>query len=188
MEQNNDKIYNNQNNSNLNEEIINLKNELKNKNEIIEQQKEKILNLQNQLNHFNNSNILNNNSNNIIQNLQNNINKKEQELLSLKNELKIKNEELNKLKFNDNNIINSNKDGKAFAINFMSVNQEILYPLLCRSDDTIVKLEEQLYNEYPKYKDYNTYLTVNGSLVKRFKTVEENGIKKGNAVIVNIYE
>ena len=45
-----------------------------------------------------------------------------------------------------------------------------------------------LYNEYPKYKDYNTFLTVNGNLIKRFKTIEDNEIKKGNVIMVNIYE
>ena len=70
----------------------------------------------------------------------------------------------------------------------MSVSHDILYPITCKNNDTIVKLEEEVYNEYPKYKEYNTYLTCNGNILKRFKTIEENGIKKGNAIIVNIYE
>ena len=40
----------------------------------------------------------------------------------------------------------------------------------------------------PKYKEYNTYLTANGSTVKRFKTIEENKIKKGNTIIINRYD
>jgi hypothetical protein len=70
----------------------------------------------------------------------------------------------------------------------VSVSHDILYPIDCKNNDTIVKLEEEVYNEYPKYKEYNTYLTCNGNILKRFKTIEENGIKKGNAIIVNIYE
>ena len=110
--------------------------------------------------------------------------------MTLKNELDNKNEELNKLKIDINNKNDkySQKDGIAFAVNFMSVGQDILYPIPCRLNDTIVRLEEQLYNEYPKYKEYDTYLTVNGNIIKRFKTIEENGIKKGNAILVNIYE
>ena len=56
------------------------------------------------------------------------------------------------------------------------------------SNDTIVKFEELFYNEYPEYKEHNTYLTVNGNPVKRFKTIEENGIKQGNAIIVDVYD
>ena len=138
--------------------------------------KNELLNLKNELNNNNQSYILN---------LQNNINIKEQELKSLKYKLNYLNEELNQFK---KNIVNPSDNEISFAINFISCNQDILYPITCKTSDTIVKLEEQLYNEYPKYKDYNTYLTVNGNIVKRFKTIEENEIKKGNAIMVNIYE
>ena len=70
----------------------------------------------------------------------------------------------------------------------MSVDQSIHYPITCSDNDSIAKLEEEVYNEYPKYKEYNTFLTVNGSPIKRFKTIKENGIKKGNAIVVNIIE
>ena len=58
----------------------------------------------------------------------------------------------------------------------------------CKNTDIISRLEEKLYNEYPKYKDYNTYLTVNGNILKRFKSLNENGIKNGSTIIVNIYD
>ena len=70
----------------------------------------------------------------------------------------------------------------------MSVDQSIHYPIICKDNDSIAKLEEEVYNEYPKYKEYNTFLTVNGKIIKRFKTIKENGIKKGNAIIVNVIE
>ena len=136
--------------------------------------------MQNQLN---NLNIFNNNNQSLIQNLKNDISKKEKELLSLKNELNIKKEELNKIK--SNNMVDK---GQIFSINFMSVSHDKIFPISCSSNDTIVKFEELFYNEYPEYKDHNTYLTVNGRSVKRFKTIEENGIKQGNAIIVDVYD
>jgi cobalamin biosynthesis Co2+ chelatase CbiK len=54
--------------------------------------------------------------------------------------------------------------------------------------DTISKIEERIYDEYPKYKNYNTYLTGNGNIIKRFKTIEENGIKDGNTILINRYD
>ena len=77
---------------------------------------------------------------------------------------------------------------KIFGITFMSVSHDKIYPIICSNTDTIVKCEEIFYNEYPEYKEYNTYLTANGNIIKRFKTIEENGIKQGMAIIVNIYE
>ena len=108
----------------------------------------------------------------------------------MSNEIYSKNDELNKLKakiFDEKNYL-LNKDDNKFAIIFISVDQQIHRPIACNSNDSIAKLEEIIYNEYPQYKEYNTYLTVNGKQIKRFKTIKENGIKEGNAITVNIYE
>ena len=78
--------------------------------------------------------------------------------------------------------------GQIFSIMFMSVSHDKIFPISCTSNDTVVKFEELFYNEYPEYKDHNTYLTVNGNPVKRFRTIEENGIKQGNAIIVDVYD
>ena len=89
----------------------------------------------------------------------------------------------------NNNEIKFIKPGeKILSIFFTSNQQDIHRPISCKNTDTFVKIEEQIYNEYPKYKDYNTYLTVNGNIIKRFKTLNENGIKDGNTIIVNIYD
>ena len=131
------------------------------------------MNLQNQLNNINNSN---NNNLSLIKKLQNNLKEKEQELYHLKNNL------------NSNQFKTNNENKWGFAISFRSNDQTINYPMICNEKDTISRLEEELYNEYPKYKDYNTYLTCNGVVLKRFRTIGENNIKKGDAIIVNIYE
>ena len=71
---------------------------------------------------------------------------------------------------------------------FISDNQDMMFPMICKQSDLISRLEEKLYKEYPKYKDINTNLTVNGEVIKRFKTIEENKIHKGNVIIVNKIE
>ena len=75
-----------------------------------------------------------------------------------------------------------------FSINFMSVSHDKIFPITWTKNDTIVKFEELFCNQYPEYKNHNTFLTVNGNPVKRFKTIKENGIKQGNAIIVNVYD
>ena len=173
------KHFNNNYQQNFNnQEIINLRNELNNKNKIIEKQKIQINNLKNQLNDINNNNKLS------IQNLQNNINVKDQEIFNLKNKI----EELNKFKLNNNKLPNMIDIEQTLAINFMSVRHDKILPITCLKNETLVKYEEIFYNEYPEYKEYNTYLTANGKQIKRFKTLKENGIKQGSAIIVNIYE
>ena len=36
--------------------------------------------------------------------------------------------------------------------------------------------------------DLNTYFTVNGRVVKRFRNLEENGINNKDKILLNIYE
>ena len=159
----------------LKEEIKTLKYELKIKNGLIDEQKLKIINLQNELNNLKNKNSL----------------ETEKIIISLKNELIDKKNEIIELKEKLSNISPSslNNTGKnVFAINFLSIDQKINYPIVCNEDTLISRLEEELYNEYPEYKDFNTYLTTRGYIIKRFKTIKENGIKKGDKIIVGVYD
>ena len=159
----------------LKEEIKTLKDELKIKNGLIDEQKLKIFNLQNELNNLKNINSF----------------ETEKLIISLKNELIEKKNEIIELKEKLSNISPSslNNTGKnVFAINFLSLDQKINYPIVCNEDTLISRLEEELYNEYPEYKDFNTYLTTRGNTIKRFKTIKENGIKKGDKIIVNVYD
>jgi len=163
-------------NKSLNSEIEYLKNELNNQNNIIKQKDLAIQELQYQLNNLNN---LYNNNLTLIQQLKDELNQKTQELQKLKIQL-----DSNSYQFNNN--YNRNKWG--FAITFRSINQDFIHPMVCNEKESISRLEEELYNNYPKYKEFNTFLTCNGVVLKRFKTVGENRIKEGDAIIVNIME
>ena len=160
----------------LNNEIIYLKKELTDKNQLINQQQSTITNLQTELYK------IKNNERKIAENLE----KKELELVKIKRELMNSKNEINKLKENNINIEND-KGRNVFAISFLSIDQQINYPIICNTNTIISRLEEEVYNEYPTYKDYHTYLTFNGNTLKRFKTIEENGIKKGDKILINIY-
>ena len=100
------------------------------------------------------------------------------------------NSKINKLENNtDKDKVTTLKSGEEIvALFFTSEKQDIHRPISCKNTDTFAKIEEKIYNEYPQYKDYNTYLTVNGNVIKRFKTIDENKIKDGNTIIINIYE
>ena len=108
----------------------------------------------------------------------------------LEKQINSKNLEIDYLKKNnDKNKITSIKSGEEIiAIFFTSVNQEIHRHIPCKNTDIFAKIEEKIYDEYPEYKNYNTYLTANGNIIKRFKTLKENEIKDGNTIIVNIYD
>ena len=72
------------------------------------------------------------------------------------------------------------------CVNFVSIGiQDIKnYAIPCRDTDLFVRLEEKLNNDYPEYKNYDTYFLVNGRRIRRFKTLKENNIKERDLVCV----
>ena len=137
----------------------------------------------------------------LITNLKNENNKLkqyEQKNRLLQEEINRKIMEIQNLKVN--NLTNSNQSGylipslkpgeKIIAINFVSMGiQDISnYNLICKNTDLFVRLEERLYNEFPNFKNFETYFEVKTKRIKRFKTIEENGIKGNDVISVFIIE
>ena len=79
-----------------------------------------------------------------------------------------------------------NPGEKIMTINFVSQgNQDITnYSLACKNTDLFVRLEEILYQDYPKFKDFETYFEVRTKRIKRFKTIEENDIRNNDVISV----
>ena len=59
------------------------------------------------------------------------------------------------------------------------------YALICKNTDLFVRLEERLYNDFPDFKNYETYFEKNTKRIKRFKTLDENEIK--NKDVINVF-
>ena len=71
----------------------------------------------------------------------------------------------------------------------MSVNQKIQnYIRAYKDTEIIARIEEELYNEYPEFKNKETYLMVKANKIMRFKTLKENNVKNGDIIQVHIYE
>ena len=158
---------NNQNilQSNNNDEINKLKNELAKANKVIEQQKLTINELQNKLNNYNNTI---NNLNKDINNYRNIISKKDIELNNYKSQLNNTNIQNNKVYIND-----------MMCVQFISSDQNVHYAATCLKTNTFAEVEEKLYKQYPQYRETNNTFLANGMQVLRFKTIDENKIGNG---------
>ena len=77
---------------------------------------------------------------------------------------------------------------KIMTIVFTSVNQKINYSMICKNTDTINKLEEKLYEEYPKLSETNYYFICNGTMLNKFEKLEELKIKSGDIIVLNLDE
>ena len=135
------------------------------------------------------------NENNILKNTIDNLNKELAQIKGIKQKMEndlvqkdIKIQKLLSQKSNDYFDISSLKSNdKIIGVNFVSmgINDIGHYSLVCKTRDLFVNLEERLYNDFPQFKNYETYFEVNGKRIKRFQTLEQNKIKNND--IINIF-
>ena len=123
-----------------------------------------------------------------VQALEKENNEQKEKINSLEKE--IQNIMIQNNNLNENIIISKSSGEKIISINFMTMgNQDIInYSMPCKTTDLFVRLEEKLYNDFPKYKNYEVYFEVNTRRIKRFQTVEENKIKSNNLISIFIIE
>jgi len=112
-----------------------------------------------------NSNITNNNNNNYI----NKIKELEKEIEKYKNYCLLPGEKLITIKFN-------------------SIDRTINFETFAKKTDNISKLENSLYENYPKYKDTDNYFLVNGKKLNKHRTLEENKIKDNDILTLSVFD
>ena len=77
------------------------------------------------------------------------------------------------------------KNENLMAIIFYSVEQKVHFPMICKNTDTIHKLEERLYEEYPNLTERENYFLCKGSVLNKFISFEKSKIKNGDIIILN---
>ena len=109
--------------------------------------------------------------------------KKENE--TLKTEIKEKDIRINTLNLNNNSEIKKPKlipQEEMTCVYFQSQDQRINYPITCLNSNVFAEIEEKLYLEYPDYRKTNNYFLFEGNQILRFKTIKENNIVNGKPV------
>ena len=74
------------------------------------------------------------------------------------------------------------------AVNFISLNYNINYPMACKKTDIFSKIEKKLYHEFPILKSKQIFFVANGNSIDRALTFEQNKIKSGNTILINEIE
>ena len=129
-----------------------------------------------QQNNFQNINNIKNTSYDKLINL---LNKKEDKINDLEKKINELKETIKRYPF----ILEKNEN--LMAIIFYSVDQKVHYPMICKNTDTIHKLEEKLYTEYPNLSERENYFLCKETLLNKFKSFEKNKIKNGDIIILN---
>ena len=146
--------------SNLEKYIKELETKIKEKENIIKDEKIKYDILNNKIK------VLENNSNNYSLN---------DRILELENELN---------KFKSYCLLPGEK---LIEVKFISTDQNINNHIgIAKNTEKFTKLEEILYEKYPKYKDTENYFIVNGQKINRNRTLDENKIKNNDVITLSI--
>ena len=175
---------------------MDIKNDISNVDEInylkreLKEEKEKNKELQDTINQLRQKNIIN------IQKYESEINKLKERNKELEKLLEEKNNEINDYIFKLNNLNENNqlitfKPGdKILSVLFVTQgNQDIFnYSMACKNTDLFVRLEEKLYNDFPKYRNFENFFMVNARRILRFKTLEENKIKNNDIISLFVCE
>ena len=173
--------------SQLNNTITQLNNQIdsltiKNKqyeNDINRLSKEK-KNLENQLKNIGNNNIYS---------FQNTSNQKEQMLFNLMNDINIKNNEIAK-KNKELSDLKSMlpfdlKEGEhLIPVIFISGDENMYYSLICKNTEKFNSVENRLYDIYPDYQEGENCFYINGNKITKSKTLDENGIKYSDIIMM----
>ena len=72
------------------------------------------------------------------------------------------------------------------VVNFISTAGKVHYAVPCSKKNLFVEIEEKLYQQYPEYRETNNSFLANGTVVLKFKTIEENNIGTGFPVTMNV--
>ena len=87
------------------------------------------------------------------------------------------------------NYFSSNNNNSIFyenivAINFISSDQLINFPIGGVKSDKFSIIEEKLLNEFPELKNKDIYYIANGNVINKELTLEQNKIKTGNSILI----
>lgn len=111
------------------------------------------------------------------------IKQKDMEIKFIQDEI-IKIQSLNLLENEDKEIID---DGEKISIHFVSEDKEYNFNIDCKKSNSFVQVEEKIYEKFPELVEYNNNFFINGKKIKRFYSLEENGIfQEGQEILMVI--
>lgn len=90
--------------------------------------------------------------------------------------------------FSSNNLEGNKIYENIIAVNFISSDQLINYPIGGLKSDKFSIIEEKLLNEFPELRNKDIYYIANGNVINRALTLEQNNIKTGSTILIQYSE
>jgi len=73
------------------------------------------------------------------------------------------------------------------SIIFSSMEEDIIFPIICNNTDNFKIVENMFYEKYPENKNYNNIFKVKGRKINESKNLEENGINNNDIIEIYFY-
>ena len=90
-------------------------------------------------------------------------------------------------KENDEEDINEDDEKEELiSVIFNSIDENILYSIICNKNDEFSNIESLVFDKYPEYKYLNKDFIVNGNKINKQKNLEDNNIKNSDIITVII--
>ena len=91
------------------------------------------------------------------------------------------------IKLNENKIkstisIEIKSDEKITSVIFNSLDENILYSIICKNTDNFKEIEKKFYEKYPEYKNTKNCFISNGKKIDSSKNLDENKIKNSDII------
>ena len=111
---------------------------------------------------------------------------REKLILELDKKIKEKDIIIMKLKSNVTFDISSLNEN-IISIIFSSMEEDIIFPIICNNTDNFKIVENMFYEKYPENKNYNNIFKVKGRKINESKNLEENGINNNDIIEIYFY-
>ena len=112
-----------------------------------------------------------------------NYNTNKDKMIDLMNKIISKDEEIKQLK--SSFPFELSKEEKLMTVIFHSIDQKILYSVICKNTDKFTTIENLLYEEYPTYRDQENIFMINGLVINKYKNLEENHISNSAVILLS---
>ena len=104
---------------------------------------------------------------------------KDKEIREKRKEIQKLNERISRFPFE----LSENEE--LMSVIFISTDQIIHYSVICKNTDQFTKIETQLYNEFPRYKDIENVFVVSGRKINKYNSLKDNNIKNNDIIQLN---
>jgi len=73
---------------------------------------------------------------------------------------------------------------KIISIIFISFDESIVFPIVCKNTDIFSFVKNKFYEEYSEYKNIKNYFILNGKRIDEDRSLDENKIKNNDIITI----